>query len=252
VTERDGVEWWDTYFDERFIALYAPLLPEQESRAEAEAAAELLGLEAGARVLDLACGWGRHAVELARAGYRVTGVDRSETLLSHARRAAAAAGVEVEWVCADVRDVPASGDFDAVVSLFSSLGYFLSDEEDARALRAARGALRSDGLLLLETMHRDQVARSFAEHDWWESPDGTLVWVEREFDAVAGVSHERLRWRSGAGEGEKRHSIRVRTATEWARLLHQAGLEPLAWYGDWEPAAFEHTSERLIVLAEPA
>nr|MBA2669278.1 hypothetical protein [Gemmatimonadota bacterium] len=81
--------------------------------------------------------------------------------------------------------------------------------------------------------------------------DGTLVRVERDFDAVAGISHERLLWRDPAGaEGEKEHSVRVRCASEWNALLATAGFEPIACYGSWDLEPFSLTAERLIVVAE--
>jgi cyclopropane fatty-acyl-phospholipid synthase-like methyltransferase len=242
--------WWDAYFDEALVRLYRPFLPEERTWAEVEGLVEALDLAPGARVLDLACGWGRHAVELARLGLEVCGLDRSEALLRHGARLADAAGVEVRWVRGDVRDLPWSGCFDAVVSLFSSLGYFLDDEEDRRALRAARRALKPGGAFLLETMHRDSIAREFAERDWWTGEADEHVWVEREFDAVGGVSHEWLRWTTPAGEVvEKYHAIRVRAAPEWDRLLRAEALRPDAWYGSWDLDPFELRSGKLIVVS---
>ncbi|MDP9349635.1 MAG: class I SAM-dependent methyltransferase [Gemmatimonadota bacterium] len=241
--------WWEGYFDERFVRIYRDFLTPERTLREVEGIADVLGLPDGARVLDLACGWGRHSIELARAGFRVTGVDFSETLLARARKRAKAAGVEVEWVRADMREIPWTGEFDAVLSLFSSLGYFLSDAEDLRVLQAAHRALRPGGFLLLETMHRDFLVADYADRDWWETEDGTFVWVERELDAVEGVSREWLRWRKGEETGEKFHALRVRSATEWDALLRQAGFQPLEWYGDWELAPFLHTSENLIAVA---
>lgn len=249
--EPHETRWWASYFDEDFVRLYRPFLTPEQTATEVDAVIEALGLEPGNAVLDLGCGWGRHAVPLAEAGCVVTGVDLSEVLLRHARAAAAEAEVEVEWVRADVRELPWSGRFDAVVSLFSSLGYFGADREDARALAAARRALRDDGLLLLETMHRDQVARGYAERDWWTGDEGETVWVERAFDAVDGVSREWLRWRGEAGAGEKYHEVRVRSATEWRALLHQAGFEAMGWYGDWDLSPFDVGAERLVVVARP-
>jgi hypothetical protein len=101
-------------------------------------------------------------------------------------------------------------------------------------------------------MHRDHVVVHYTERDWWEAPRETTVWVEREWDALAGVSHETLRWRREKIEGEKQHAIRIRTATEWLDLLSDAGLEPVDCYGDWDHMPFTHSSENLIVLARPA
>jgi len=253
MTDGDAEPWWDSYFDEQFVRLYRPFLTEERTWAEVAGLVEALDLEPGARILDLACGWGRHATEFARVGFDVVGLDRSETLLRHARQRASGANVEVEWVCGDMRDLRWQSEFDAVVCLFSSLGYFLTDAEDLRVLRAARDALRPGGRFLLETMHRDLLARQFAERDWWEGESGEHVWVEREFDAVAGVSREWLRWRTADGAGgEKFHAIRVRAAAEWSVLLNDAGLEPVAWYGDWDLEPFTHLSENLIVVARPS
>lgn len=248
----DAPDWWDGYFDEDFVDLYRPFLPPERTSEEVEGVLVVLEPEPGARVLDLACGWGRHSLGLAEAGLRVTGLDRSPTLLGIARESAREAGLDVGWVRGDMRALPFLGEFDVVVSLFSSLGYFGSDAGDLQVLREVVGALRPGGRFLLETMHRDQVAREYVERDWWEGESGEHVWVEREFDAVAGVSHERLRWRKGGRTGEKRHSIRVRAAPEWERLLAEAGLVAEEWFGGWDLAPFEHTSERLIVLARPA
>lgn len=241
--------WWAGYFDERFMRLYRPLLPAAETAAEVEAVAEVMGLGAGSRLLDLACGWGRHAAPLAARGVEVVGIDRSEPLL----RAAAGGGARgARWIRGDVRALPLRGPFDAVVSLFSSLGYFLDDESDLQALREVRRVLSDGGLFLLETMHRDLLARDFAERDWWETGEGTVVRVERAFDAVRGVSHETLHWRDAdGGSGRKEHAIRVRSATEWGALLQAAGLLPIGWYGSWEMEPFTRDSERLIVLATP-
>ena len=241
--------WWERYFDDDFIDLYSPFLTQERTRAEVAGLLEILALPVGAYVLDLGCGWGRHSIELADAGLVVTGVDLSATLLHHAERLAAEAGVVADWVRSDLRDIAWAGEFDAAVSLFSSLGYFLSDEEDLRALRAARRALRPGGSFVLESMHRDQVAREYAERDWWSGPMGEHVWVEREFDAVQGISREWLRWQTADGVREKFHAVRIRSATEWDTLLRSAGFEPVEWYGDWDLAPFGRESETLIVHA---
>lgn len=240
--------WYEGYFDQTFVSLYRDFLTPERTAREVAGLREMVALPPGGEVLDVACGWGRHSIELARAGYRVTGLDLSETLLARARKRAAAAGVEAAFVRGDMREIPWRGRFDAVLSLYSSLGYFLSDDEDLRVLRGARDALRADGVFVLETMHRDHIVGDYAARDWWETADGLTVWVEREFDAVEGVSREWTRWSKGKERGEKYHELRIRSATEWDALLRAAGLVPVDWYGDWELAPFIYTSEDLIVV----
>jgi SAM-dependent methyltransferase len=118
-----SIEPWHAFFDAHYLLTYAPLQPDGHSRAEALDAARLAGLTPDSRLLDVPCGFGRHAVALAREGYRVVGLDRSVTQLDEARRRRGAAqGPSV--VRADYRQIPlASGTLDAALNLRSSLGY---------------------------------------------------------------------------------------------------------------------------------
>lgn len=243
--------WWRGYFDHDWLLLHEDLFPEAESRAEVAAMRELLGLPHGARVLDLPCGWGRHTVLLPEAGYQAWGADLSPTLLERAGRELAAVEAPVRLAAADMRLLPfRPGSFDAVVNVFTSLGLFLEDEEDLRALAEMRRVLRPGGRLLLESMHRDDVVAQYAARDAWELPDGTEVRVRRRFDPVTGISRERLRWRRGEERGEKRHALRLRTATEIRDLLLRAGFGGLAFYGDWDGRPVRRRSPRVIVVAE--
>jgi SAM-dependent methyltransferase len=244
--------WWTDYFDQTYLRIYELFLTAERTDREVLAIQELLSDRPGARILDLGCGWGRHSIELASSGFDVTGLDLSEFLLAEARRRAEEAGVDLRLVRADMRGLPFSGEFGAALSLFSSLGYS-DDEADLRVLAGIRRALEPDGVLIIETMNRDAIAREFTERDWWETPEGDTVRVERQFDTVDGVSHETLHWRSPTGEeGVKRHSIRIRTATEWDALLKRAGFRAAEWFGDWSLEPLALGSEELIVVSRVA
>ncbi len=237
-------DWWRQYFDDAYFQLHDPLFPEVASRREVAGIVELLGMPVGARILDAPAGWGRHAVLLAEAGYRVVAADLSFDLL---RRAPPEGPPRV---AADVRSLPfADACFDAVLNVFTSLGLFLDDAEDLQALREVRRVLGAGGTFLFESMHRDEVVAHYAERDRWSLPDGTDVRASRRFDPIRGISHEVMEWRGAAGRGRKRHALRLRTATEIAGLLREAGFADVRYYGDWDGSRFHHRAERLIAVA---
>jgi ubiquinone/menaquinone biosynthesis C-methylase UbiE len=244
-------DWWRRHFDDVYGALHDPLFSEQDSRREVAAMRELLGLHTDARVLDVPCGWGRHTRLFAEAGHAVFGADLSPALLARALPPPTAAAPP--YTAADVRALPfRDASFDAVVNVCTSLGLFLDDAEDVRALGEARRVLRADGRFLLESMHRDDVVASFAERDEWELPDGTVVRARRRFDPVTGISHERWRWRRGSESGRSQHALRLRTATEIDALLRAAGFVDIVYYGGWRGEPLRHDSERVVAVCAAA
>src|SRR5262245_34106158 len=149
---------WDSVFDDTYLQTYLPFVTEERTRTEALGAVALAGVEPGAEILDCPTGFGRHALFLADEGYRVTGLDRSAELLAEAESQRR----DAEWprfVRGDYRKLPfADASFDAVLNLFSSLGY-LGREGDVGVLREFRRVLRPGGALIVETAHRDGFAR---------------------------------------------------------------------------------------------
>jgi ubiquinone/menaquinone biosynthesis C-methylase UbiE len=251
-----GAPWWRSYFDSDFFDLHDALFPEALSRREVAGMRELLALPHGARVLDAPCGWGRHTELLAEAGLDAWGADLSWDLLRRAPRPRAGDGQDnvaqqpPAYAAADIRALPfRDAAFDAVINVFTSLGLFLDDDEDRAALREARRLLRPGGALLLESMHRDDVIRSFAARDEWTLPDGTHVQVRRRFDAITGISHERLRWRRGQHTGRKAHALRLRTATDIDALLRSAGFSDIEYFGGWDGRPFRASTPSLIAIA---
>jgi ubiquinone/menaquinone biosynthesis C-methylase UbiE len=234
--------WWRSHFDDAYFQLHDPLFPEEQSRAEVGAMLELLGLPHGSRMLDVPCGWGRHTSLLSEAGLAAFGADLSPELLARAP-----AGFP--RVAADLRELPfRDASFDAVINVYTSLGLFLDDAEDVRALREARRLLAPGGVFLLESMHRDEIMPSYVERDAWTLPDGTEVRVRRRFDPVSGITYDAFRWTRGEERGRKAHALRLRTATEIAALLGAAGFEDIEWFGDWDLSPLRRDSPRVVAV----
>jgi ubiquinone/menaquinone biosynthesis C-methylase UbiE len=241
-------ETWDAFFSDFYLRAYADAERESAAAAQALAAARLAGCPEGGALLDVPCGFGRHAIPLAAAGYRVVGVDRSQALVDEARRRAGNAR-HPKLVRADYRELPfPDARFDAAVNLFTSLG-FLGDEEDTKALAEIGRVLRPGGRLVIEIMHRDLLVDTFVEQDWKLLGEGRLLLEQRTFDPAAGVAQVTQTLIGSSGERESRpFSIRVYTATELLAMLDRAGFAEAKCYGDFDGAPFL-TDTRLVIAA---
>jgi ubiquinone/menaquinone biosynthesis C-methylase UbiE len=241
-------ETWDAFFSDFYLRAYAHGQHEGEAAAQALAAARLAGCPPGGDLLDVPCGYGRHSVALARADYRVVGVDRSEALLAEAQRRAGGQ----RWprlVRADYRELPfAEESFDAAVNLFTSIGY-LGDEEDTRVLGEIGRVLRPGGRLVIETMHRDLLVRELREQDWRLVGEGRLLLEQRTFDARSGIAQTTQTLIESTGERESRSfSVRVYAATELVAMLATAGYAESRCYGDLDGSPFAPDT-RLVIVA---
>ena len=240
-------EVWDELFDELYLRTYADHEPGNPAE-DALAAVRLTGVEAPAEILDAPCGYGRHSIALAEAGYRVTGADRSPVLLDEARHRSAGAEWP-RWVQADHRELPfADGSFDAVLNLFSSLGY-RGEEGDRKTLAELRRVLRQDGPLVIETQHRDRVMSIFQDTGWQELDGGALRLESRRFDHAAGVIEtDHVLIDADGGRHAVTYTMRLYTATELARLVEEAGFAQVECFGSFEREPLSrHT--RLVMLA---
>lgn len=245
-------EVWDKLFDELYLKTYAAVQTPELALPMALGAVKLAGLEPGADVLDAACGFGRHSIPLAEAGYRVVGADRSAVLLAEARRRAG----EREWprwVEADYRELPFDdASFDVVLNLFTSFGFY-GEEGDAQALREFLRVLRPDGRLVIEIMHRDRLIEIYQERSWTELPDGATLLEERKLDPVTGFVETMHKYAPEKGAPTAvTYRLRVYTATELGRLVEDAGFAALEFHGDLEGAPLSRETRLVIVAQKPA
>ena len=173
-------DWWRGWFGPGYLALYDPTLAER-TPVEVDQIEALLHLHPPRRILDLPCGQGRHAIELARRSYDVTGVDLSEYMLGVARERADAAGVRVRWLAGDMREALPGASFDLVLNLFTSFGYFDDEADDHRVVGAAAAMLEPGGRFLLEVINGARIMRNFQEREWF-TVGQTAVMERRSLD----------------------------------------------------------------------
>jgi SAM-dependent methyltransferase len=251
--------WWRAAFDADHGLMHLHEQPADSTPVQVELLRRALGLDAGARVLDLACGTGRHAVSLAAAGYAVTAVDLSDDYLSEARRRAADLGVDVEFVKADVRDLGElqAQSFDAAACMYTSFGYFYDERDNLAVASEVRRVLAPGGSLLVDVINRDWFVR---RHHPSEFVPAQEAFVLRDFDVTDDgvVLHQnvfdpftsRLRWTCRRPGGEERTVVdyRMYSLHELWHLLGAAGLPGAAVYGDYDGSPYDLLCRRLIVV----
>lgn len=236
-------------FDEDYLFFYDEML-EARSDGDVELIARLLDLPEGAELLDAPCGHGRIAQRLAARGLRVTGLDITPQFIELARERAAAAGVEVEYLEGDLRELPFEARFDAVLNWFTSFGYF-DDENNRRVLENFHRALRPGGVLLIEQASRDFLLAGMPAGGQvvWLADRGDDLMIDKvTFDAVLGRSNtERIVVRGGRVR-RVHFTLAQYTPEQLAGMLRSAGFADVDAL-DESGETYKVGSRRLVMRA---
>ncbi len=248
MTGKHKKEWFD---DETFWREFYPLMFTEERFAKAaEEIQKVLDLTKpnGKSALDLCCGPGRCSLALTRAGFKVTGVDKTKYLLNKARAKARAAKVKIEWVQSDMRDFVRAETFDLALSMFTSFGYFNDKNEDEEVLANILASLKPGGVFLIDVIGKEIIAKNFQGNTCDIMPDGTrLVQHHKIFDNWTRIRNEWLLIRKGRVQSFKFHHT-VYSGLELMDLMQRAGFAQITLYGNLDGDVYDHNAERLIAV----
>ncbi|MBM3497955.1 MAG: class I SAM-dependent methyltransferase [Armatimonadetes bacterium] len=246
-----GRQWFEGYFDEWYLPTHGDGLG--RAPAEVDYIVGALDLPPDSAVLDLACGHGRHAVELARRGYRVTGLDLSRVLLAKAEELARERGVAVELVEEDMRRIPETwaARFEGAINVFTAWGYFEKEADNERVIEGVARSLRLGGRFLLDVINREWVIRHFRDTQWSEEADGILALERTTFDLRKSRSESVRTFVLPDGRRFARDvSVRLYTLAEVEAAFARHHLEIKAVSGGWTGEEYTMDSRRMIVVAE--
>ena len=233
-------------FGEDYLYFYEGWLDDELSDGQADLIWRTLQLEERAEVLDVPCGHGRIANRLAVRGARVVGLDADPFFLERARADALDLGVEVEYVEGDMRELPWTDRFDAVVNWFTSFGYF-DDEGNREWLATALRTLKPGGRLAIDIHSRDVFVRTLVPA--WVIDRGDDLLVDRHRFDVGSGRDTTERWIVRDGRVRKTtYSVRHYAYTELRSLLLEVGFTAVEAVGhDGEPLTLE--TRRMIIVA---
>lgn len=242
------MSWFEEWFDSPLYEKLYANRNEEEAALLADLIEEVIPKQTFTRILDLGCGRGRHSITLATRGYRVTGVDLSPEAIKKARNRAEKEKLEnVTFLEGDMRE-PVEGQFDAILNLFTTFGYFLDDEENDRVLKNASGMLPENGRLMIDFLNPSYVARNLVPQE-----SGAFRKVEytiRRF-IEKGMVFKEITFHAPDAEEPLTYTERVKLYdVDWFRVhLSDAGFSIIQTFGDYRGGRYmPEKSSRLIML----
>ena len=236
---RDAGGWWAEFYSGLCLEYVRHARDEEQTRAELGFIRTAMGLPTRARVLDVPCGSGRLALEMAELGYAVTGIDQSSDLIASTLRDAEESNLQIDFRQGDMRDLPDDGEYDGAVCFWNSFGYF-DDAGNLEFLRAASRSLKTGGRLALDTpLMETLLLDAVQEPRVWERAGDLLALEERGFDHHTGRLESTWTFIGDDGRETRDMSIRLYTYRELIAMLERAGFSDHQAYGDLDMTPFE-------------
>lgn len=203
-------DWWRRIFNSMYLKTDSDVVEDSQiTKTEVDLLLKILGLEKGDTLLDLACGQGRHLIELqSREQYNLFGLDRSRYLIQRAKNVSREKGLSINWKEGDVRKLPYATDtFDFVTNLGNSFGYFETLDDDAKILKEIFRILKPDGTLLMDIADGAYLRANYTPRSW--------EWLDNK--------HFVCRERKMAADNQRLISREVITHTEKGVIIDQIG-----------------------------
>lgn len=240
--------WFANFFTGLWVEVQVRLWTFESSAEQVDFIERVLKLPAGAKILDIPCGTGRHSLELARRGYRVTAVDHSEQLMYFGKKIAKKENLKITWVKSDMRDIDFKDEFDAVICMWGSFGFF-DDNDNLLFLKKASQALKKTGKFLMDTHTLETLYPRLRRRLWNKVDD---IYVLQDIELNIETQRVETTWTLIRGEvqEERFSSIKIYSYAEILKMAKIAGFNEFEAYGSMELESFGLGSRRLFFVAK--
>ncbi|MCX6171691.1 MAG: methyltransferase domain-containing protein [Flavobacterium sp.] len=242
IPNHNSSNWFASWFDTAYYHILYKDRNYREAQIFIDNITHYLNLPEKAKVLDLACGKGRHSIYLNQLGYNVTGADLSENSIADANKNT---NDTLHFVVHDMRE-SYEEKFEAIFNLFTSFGYFEKEEDNLKTLIAIKESLSEYGFAVIDFMNSQQVIANLIPEESKEV-DGILFHIKRYL--LDGFIIKEIDFED---KGEKFHfveKVKAYTLEDFQRMMNEAGIYLLDTFGDYKLKKFyKNTSERLIMI----
>lgn len=237
-------EWFATWFDSKYYHILYQHRDHQEAEMFIQNIVETLQIPQDAKVLDLACGKGRHAIMLNKMGFDTIGLDLSPASIESARKYE---NDQLHFDTHDMREVYKEEQFDYIFNLFTSFGYFESQEDNMQMLQSVRKMLKPGGKVIIDFMNVNKVIQNLVSEEI-KSLSGIDFKINRSFDGI----HIKKNIHFVAEDQDYAFTEKVQALTkaDFEKLISATKLQIINIFGDYKLQPYdEATSKRLIIVA---
>jgi len=242
--------WYIKFFNDYYLRYFADRKTSSDTKKEVAFIFKVLKLPRKARILDLACGTGRHSIELAKRGYEVFGIDFHEESVKIARASIKSLDKRIKFIKGDMRRLPFNNEFDAVINMFTSFGYFSKDKENDLTLREISKSLKKRGLLLLDLQNKYWQLNNISKKSW-EREKEIFIFEKRQYDRKRKLFVNDINFIFPSGKSNNiKTMVRLFDLKEIKNKLLSAGMKITKVFGDYDASNYNtKRSPRMIVLA---
>lgn len=237
-------EWYVNWFNSSYYHLLYSHRDEEEAKLFINSLQSYFSFGHGERALDIPCGKGRHAISLSQKGLNVTGADLAS---ENIRFAKGFSNKNLNFIQYDMRFPVSNAEYDYVLNLFTSFGYFDSEEENIKVIRAFNQALRKDGILVIDFLNADQVIKGLVEEEKKEIK-GIKFYITRKFSE--GKIQKHILVRDGVKEYHFMESVQAFGLDDFKRFFEKTGFDLFKVSGDYNLHDYNDHSNRLILFAK--
>jgi SAM-dependent methyltransferase len=239
------MEWFENWFNSPYYSILYKNRNDAEATLFIDNLISYIQPPSNASVLDIPCGNGRHSVYLYAKGFNVTGVDLSENHIYEAKKKETS---NLQFRIHDMRIPFAQNTFDLVLNIFTSFGYFSTQEDELNTIQSFSSALKKNGSLVLDFMNTDKVIRNLVAYET-KKIDNLLFTITKE------VTDQSIVKKISVLDGENRFSyyekVKALYLQDFVNYFNFAGLKLVSIFGDYALGPFDiHTSDRLILIAK--
>jgi len=241
------MDWTKDYFDKFYLRYFLQTQKEETTKKQAGFVAKFF--DSGNYLLDAGCGIGRHALLLGEQGFKILGIDNSPLYIKLATAEAKKRGLKnVQFVQQDIRKLFLRHEFNGILSLWSSFGYF-DDDTNFDILKRFYNSLKKDGKLIIDIENRDYILKYFI-HETFKEKEDIFILERRHYLPLTSIVTTHRFVVGKDLRKEYLRNIRIYSATEMINLCRIIGFKNIKVFGDYTGKKFSEDSKRIIIHGE--